>query len=336
MIIKNGKEFDLFSSPEFKEFTKKYPWYNEPGQTLRIKLPKARSRDSDLEHNRNQGMRDVPNATIYPIKETLMTKKGPVTWQYAEYFDRNEATGVIININPPNIILHEDRDIDYAQADLAFFLYMSKFCGNGPNFNPKQTEAGFIVEEAEKEAIEAIKDRKLISQVEVLVLNDVDHNGLDMAEVESLCEVFHVKLNEGNRAKGENEVRNELLKSIEVRSYRKTTMGKHLTYKGYNQFLDLVGDKDAREDVAVIARAKKLGILRVKGMMGADENGRNQYWAIMDPTASKELKKFAQHFKGQHAIDHDKFLNDAIKKDDDLLELIKNAVKREQSLVKAE
>lgn len=328
MIIKNNKEFDLFKSKEFKAFKKEFPWF-DVDTTIRIKLPKARIRESDIEHNRKQGVKIKPNATIFPIKESVMTTDGPVIWMYCETFEREPATGVIKNPNPPNIEMSDDMDIGYDKCELAFFMWMSKFCGNGPNFNQKQTNAGYVVEKAEEEAVDDIKERKIIARVESLIYNNEKENGLSDIEVAKLCIPFHVKLDEGNRPKGATELRKELIQAIEVRSYQRQGERVVNTMAGHKMFLTLYNNKEKAEGATLLVRAKSLGILKVRGMKS--DGGKNQFWCIVDLATDKEVEKFGFHFKGQAVVDHDQFLQEDLKKNPELIEMIKAAVEREEA-----
>jgi hypothetical protein len=305
MLLKDGKEFNLEAPENRKEleaFLEALPMFNEHTPVV-VKYHPNLLRWSSI-----NGRWESPEARTLPNRQVINRPgKGNETWIYCENYEQHASTNAILTRTPWDFELTGNRSIEWLNKDLAFYLWISTFCGNGEQAT---TSAVYIFENREAEAKKRLTVEKLEARVKSLILNDDTEGGLSDNKITEMARAYQMP-----STLGINESRQKLF-NIAQREQN-----------GFNKFLSLLENPGEKDRLITIQKAKELGIVICKGIRIESGTGNNQGWRILDREGETTLI-FGKHRKKTNNAftDHDKHLWEAIEKDNSIYEQIAQAV----------
>ncbi len=305
MLLKNGKEFNL-DAPENKEelnsFLKAIPPFNK-GKALVVKYHKDLYTWSDL-----NGRWESPEARHTSFREVINRPNvGNETWIYCENFEIHQATGAILSRSPWDFQLSGTKTITWENKDLAFFLWLSKNCGNGEE---KRENCVYVFEDKEFDARVNLEYEREEARVKSVILNDEVQGGLSDDRIDEMIRAYQLP-------KGMGRYQSRQMLFSQVSKER----------NGFNRFITLMENPYEKERMLTINKAKEIGVLALKGMKIETGTGNNQGWNIIDRNG-KSLMVFAKHRKtGKTSVNADKYLMEALDHNEGLWKQIESTVK---------
>lgn len=318
MLFRNGKQFELEGSNEYKAFLKNNPDFREKGH-IRIKWHPSQVKDDIIEYNRAQGRKVHPNSYPIPTVFKTETETGSAEFIYAETADRNEATGIIKSYSPTMLSFTGAIVLRKHEAELAFFLWMHPLNGKGPNAHLVNRHV-FVFEDltAESKLKNATMRERIY--VEQKILMPEGEGGLTDNEILSIAPAYI-----GN-------VEGIDIETVRDRLYTAVKRSDRDQSKAFKKFRKIIGgEKAAVESLdldLIIQKAIEDEVLEKKGRMPSANAPHNQYWAIIGP-AGNVIRQIGKHTKKKGDSGKDALVED-LKNDPQLVKLLTSAEAREE------
>lgn len=306
MLLKDGKEFNLEAPENKKEleaFLKAIPPFGK-GKALVVKYDPSLITWSDL-----NGRWESPESRHCENRQVInRPEKGNETWIYCKTFEAHQATGAILTRTPWDFQLNGTRTITWEDLDLAFFLWLSKNCGNGETQNKN---AVYVFEDKEFDARIRLDNERSEARVKSLILNDETEDGLSDDKITEMVAAYQLP-----NGMGKYQSRTILFSQIQREK------------NGFEKFMKLLEDPFEKRRKVTLNKARHLGVLILKGIKIEEGTGNNQGWRILDRNGDT-LEVFAKHRKVNNAQGGrvaEKLLMEALEREPKLWKQIEEAV----------